>query len=811
MEASRTYSREAREAAFLLGGIGTGNVSLGSRGEFRDWEIFNKPGKRCQLPNTYFSIWARQAGKAPVAKVLESKLLPPHIMHNGYGPGTGGGLPRMDDSTMKGEYPFVWIDFEDSQLPVQVQLEAFTPFIPLNEEDSGIPGAYLTYRVRNTSSEPVTVTLAGSLMNPVGIEYEGDLSIEYGHFGEHVNELRTEAGFNGLYMHSNRYGEGDLKYGNMSLAAEAGYEQLTYKRVWYRGSWFDYLQEFWDDFAADGLLNDLGYDSPSPAGSPSTGTIGVRAELAPGECKDIRFVLAWYFPNRINGWSRDIRVKEPGREVAQNYYANQFDSSWSAASYLIGERERLTRQTAAFHDALFGSSLPRYVIESMANNLTTIRSNTCFRLKDGRFLAFEGTYDAIGSCEGNCTHVWNYAQSAAFLFPKLEQSMRRTELLDELNERGKMSFRAHTIFDCLWDWKEPGGPAAADGQLGSTLRVYREWKLSGDDQMLRELWEPLQRSMRFALEYWDTDGDLILDGQQHNTYDIEFFGPNPLTGVMLLAALKAMQKMAQHLQENELAQRYGEMFETSSKRLDELLWNGEYFVQRLEQIDEHKYQYGVGCLSDQMLAQQLAHLYGLGYLLPEAHVKSAVHAVFRYNFKEDFTDHVNCQRTYVLNDERGMTLCSWPHGGRPRLPFVYSDEVWTGVEYQVATHLVYEGFVEEALTVVRSVWERQDGYRRNPWNEIECGNHYARALASWGLLIAFSGFQFDMASRTIRFAPVLQEGAAEFAAFWSTGQAWGSYVQRLNEQGEWVPEVTVLYGDANGVRVTACGKQWILQ
>jgi hypothetical protein len=217
-------------------------------------------------------------------------------------------------------------------------------------------------------------------------------------------------------------------------------------------------------------------------------------------------------------------------------------------------------------------------------------------------------------------------------------------------------------------------------------------------------------------------------------------------------------------------------------------------------VNEHKYQYGIGCLSDQVLGQSLAHISGLGYILPEEHVKKAVKAIYKYNFKSDFRKIHSVQRTYVLNDESGLILCSWPKGGRPRLPFVYSDEVWTGIEYQVASHLIYEGFIDEGLSIVKAIRDRHDGYKRNPWNEVECGNHYARSLASWGVLIALSGFKYDMVNGKMSFKPVINE--KDFSCFWSTGKAWGIYNQKKNtDTGEVEWSIEVLYGSLDGIEV----------
>jgi uncharacterized protein (DUF608 family) len=349
--------------------------------------------------------------------------------------------------------------------------------------------------------------------------------------------------------------------------------------------------------------------------------------------------------------------------------------------------------------------------------------------------------------------------------------------------------------------------------MGSVLRAYREWLIGGDRAWLAKIWPGVKRAIAFADANWDPDDDGVFDGQQHNTYDIEFYGPNPLCGIYYLSALRAVEELARVIGEDALALRCRERFERGSARLDELLWNGEFYIQRLEDVNAYRYQHGVGCLSDQLLGQLHARILGLGDLLPAEHVRQAIGAVFMYNFRPDLGEHANCQRTYALNGEAGLLMCSWPRGGRPKLPFVYSDEVWTGVEYQVAAQLIYEGWVEQGLELVDAVRARHDGLRRNPWDEVECGHHYARAMASWALLPALSGFHCDMGAGTLSFAPRVEASteADRFSCFWSCGRGWGTYSQRRDEAtGAWLPEVQVLGGDMAGVRVRACGQEWVL-
>ena len=287
-----------------------------------------------------------------------------------------------------------------------------------------------------------------------------------------------------------------------------------------------------------------------------------------------------------------------------------------------------------------------------------------------------------------------------------------------------------------------------------------------------------KRSLEYAWEKWDMDRDGVLEGQQHNTYDIEFYGPSSFTGLFYLGALKTGALMAEAVGEKKTAQSLMEVFEKGRIAYDKLLWNGEYYDQRIPEDKKNEaYQYGKGCLSDQVLGQWFANVLNLGPLLDPKHVDKAVAAVFRHNWMPQVGKIPNIQRVYAVNDEAGLLLCSWPRGGRPKFPFPYCDEVWTGIEYQVAAHLIQSGKVDEGLCVVKGVRDRYAGHNRNPWNEIECGDHYARAMSSWSLILALSGFSYSGVSQEIGFNPKIHQ--ENFRCFWSCGSGWGSYSQKL--------------------------------
>jgi uncharacterized protein (DUF608 family) len=777
MKHSRTYHPDSTCVAFPLGGIGTGNISLGARGDLRDWEIFNSSNKGNSLPNTLFAIWCQSGESSPVCKVLEGPIQPPYPLSHGFHPWTASGLPRCQDTVFKAEYPFAQIKFIEPDLPVEIKLEAFTPLVPLHPDESGLPCAILTFTAQNTSPEVVSLTIAGSLINPVGqIAYDQYGNISTGGLGQNVNELRLEDDFHGIFLHSEKYSSADLLYGNLSLVTT--YPTITSRRAWLRGAWYDFLRDFWDDFSTDGRLDDPGYETPSPSGQTDTATLGVYDTLKPGETQAYRFILTWYFPNRPKSWKSPTNPHVS--QLIRNHYALYFNSSWAVARHLIENMDHLEGMTRKFHESLFSSTLPESVLGALSANIVPIRSNTCFWHEDGRFYGYEGCFDTHGCCDGSCTHVWSYAQTAAFLFPSLERQMRETEFVLETEADGYMSFRTYKTFSeqFVWSWGDQKPEAAVDGQMGSILRVLREWQLSRDRAWLERVWPGVKRALFYARQHWDTDGDGVLDGRQHNTYDIEFYGPNPLCSIYYLAGLRAVEELAKVMDEPDLADECHAAFIDSSKKVDAMLWNGEYFSQILQDVNQYKYQHGEGCLSDQLLGQLYARILDLGDLLDVEHIRSAARSIHHYNFKSTLRDHVNCQRTYALNDEAGLILCTWPRGGRPRQPFVYSDEVWTGIEYQVAAGLIYEGLVDEGLEIVRAVRDRHDGKRRNPWDEVECGHHYARSMSSWALLLALSGFHYDAHRGQLSFAPVISP--EDFRCFFSTGSGWGIYSQSLS-------------------------------
>ncbi len=779
----RRFTKDSlREIAFPLGGIGTGTVSLGGCGNFRDWEVFNRPNKGGVLPFTFVAMHLTGGGLAkPIVRVLERVPHPPYTGSSGVPRETGLGLPRFREAIFTGSYPFANLEFIDRKLPVEVSLEAFNPMIPLETADSSLPVAILTYRVLNRAASAVNAAIAFSILNPIG--YDGFTRLDDRHapfFGSNRNEFRVDADVPGLFLSSAKYPVTSPRYGSIALVMEPG--DLSYRLAWEHGEWFDEFQKWWDEFLARGRFPDNA-GSASEDQTSDYASLATHFQLKPGASKQVTFVLSWHFPNTEIYWKSEGEDFGEGRESdiaapLRNGYGTRWRSAWEPAAYTHRNIDSLFARSRKYRDSLYNSTLPAPLIDAVSSQSSILRTNTVMVMENQLTLAFEGCNDHGGCCPMNCTHVYNYEQALAHLYPELERSMRETDFLLNLRPDGSMSFRTPVPLHA-----QTGGRMmpAADGQMGCVMKVYREWLRGASDDWLRKLWPNVKRAIEYAWVQWDANRDGVMEGEQHNTYDIEFYGPNSMMGTLYLGALASGARMAAYLGDHAAAETYRHLFDQGRARLDRELWNGEYYVQHVDESRPAaaRYQYGEGCLSDQLLGQWFAEVVGLGNLLVPAHVRSALASIFRYNFNTDFSSFANAQRIYALDDEKGLLLCSWPKGKRPALPFVYSDEVWTGIEYQVAAHLIYEGMVQEGLAIVEAARARYDGRRRNPWNDFECGHHYARAMSSWSLLTAITGFHYSAPDKEIRFRP--RVSGAEFRCFYSTGTAWGSYMQQLAE------------------------------
>jgi uncharacterized protein (DUF608 family) len=784
--------------AFPLGGLGAGMVCIEGSGCISHVSVRNTP----DVFNEPFMMGAFSIkGEPSLARVLEGPV-PHHKIFGKPNAGNGSGqtsygFPRFRNSIFNARFPFGQVLLKDEHIPVEVKINAWSPFIPGDEDNSSLPVASLEYEFKNTSSKTIEGVFSYHAMNFMRVERPSEFGGNY-ELGGFVQGMK-----NGFVLSQKCHSQKPHFKGDFGIFSTDDHVIIDHSL--FRGGWFDARSIIWKDIANGNMPND-GVKERSTGAS-----LYIPVKLGPGDTKVVPLMFAWHVPySNIRRGPNDEKFTRISEECKSGlsdccspeyrsmfnepWYAGKFKDIHEVADYWVRNYSSLKKRSAQFSDTFYAQTLPNEVMEAVAANLTILKSPTVLRQKDGSLWAWEGCHDLGGCCHGTCTHVWNYAQAIPHLFPRLERSIRETEFNDDQNEQGHQTFRsALPVRE-----NNHGFHAAADGQLGGIMKMHREWKISGDTDWLKTMWPKVKKSMDYCIKTWDPKGKGILEEPHHNTYDIEFWGPDGMCTSFYLGALFAMTKMSNALSED--GSNYQALYEKGKSYLEFELFNGEYFIQKiqweglqtpspLEELEENwninyseearellkkegpKYQYGIGCLSDGILGAWIGSMCGLEDFIDADKVTSHLKSIHKYNLKKDLTDHVNPQRpAYALGDEGGLLLCTWPKGGALTLPFVYSNEVWTGIEYQVASHLMLMGEVEAGLDIVREVRKRYDGRIRNPFNEYECGHWYARALASYGLIQGLTGIRYDAINQTLFFDSKIGD---DFQTILSTENGYG--------------------------------------
>jgi len=803
-------NEQLNEISFPLGGIGSGSIGLAGNGMLKDWEIFNRPSKGSLNGYSFFAVGAKNSEKK-YCKVLNGDLTTnlngiyskKGFTGYGFGPDTKtmSGFPHFKNCEFDGEFPIANITFSDDDFPGEVKLTSFNPFIPLDYDNSSIPAAFFKITFTNNTDED--------------FEFESIFSVGNPYVGS--KNTASQAGNISMITLSNpNVSKADTNYGDLTVATIG--DNTFSQEYWYRGAWMDSIETFWNEFTEKTPRLKRTYDEPKENSKDTcslVNTITVKANSSESVC----FVLSWNVPTCYNYWVPETDEFYTDK-TWKNYYATLFEDSKASAEYSLKNWDMLYERTLLFKDTLFSSTLDPVILDAVSSTMSVLKSPTVLRLENGEFYGWEGVHELSGSCEGTCQHVWNYAYALCFLFPELELSIRDLELDYNTYNTGEMRFRLplplrENLFDLPKSERLKNGPkfrACLDGQMGFIIKAYREWKISGNDQWLKDRWEQIKTILEYAwspenADEWDKNKDGVLEGRQHHTLDMELFGPSAWLQGFYLGALKSAIEMADYLGDTEKVKEYSEIFNKGYNWTKENLFNGEYFIHKVnlndKSIPEHfdcmnywnsetneiKYQIGEGSSIDQLCGQWHANILGLGRLFDEEQIKTALKNMYKYNFKPSMRTHTNSWRNYSINDDAGAVMCDYPeHVYRPCHPVPYSTETMHGFEYEMAGLLISEGFIDEGITIIKSVRDKYQGHNRNPWNEIECGNNYARSMASFAFLPLFSGFTFDLPHKKIGFNPIVNK--ADFKCLWSLACGWG-YV----EISEATVTIKILEGD----------------
>jgi uncharacterized protein (DUF608 family) len=903
-----------------IGGLFAGQIYLGGDGKLWHWDIFN------QHTGTGADHYARP-------------LRPSSPLEQGFAirirsaAGTQDRIldrSRWRDISFCGEYPIGFVEYREPESPVTVRLEAFSPFIPLNSDDSSMPATVLEFTVRNESPIPVEVEFAGWLQNavclfsgasrlgqrrnrivrdpafwllecsaqeapPAGKASRPDILFEdfeqesYGDwtatgtaFGSRPAPLEKVPGYQGdlggkgkrvVNTHASAPGltveERDSATGTLTSRAfvvERNYinfligggahagktcmKLLVDDKVvlsatgknnnhmeplsWRVEPWLgktarlqivDQESGPWGNIGIDDIVfsdeprrpigrlseeKDFGtlglalleprsedsataliaeQDLPASAFSAKTGGASQQAtkpldqklvgalrrilKLGPNASGTATFVLSWHMPNL------KLDRLPPGR-----HYATRFDSAHAVTRYLAANYKRLAAETRLWHQTWYDSTLPHWFLERTFLNTSILATSTCYRFADGRFYGWEG----VGCCEGTCGHVWQYSHALARLFPELERVTReKVDFGLALRPDGAIHFRG-----------EFNDIPAIDAQAGTILRALREHHMSPDNSFLKRNWPSIKRAMEWLIAK-DGNGDGLIEGNQHNTLDTDWFGPVAWLSGLYLGALRAAEAMANETGDAEFAQKCRRILELGQQKLVSELFDGEYFSNKPDPGHLGAINSGSGCEIDQVFGQSWAFQVGLPRVLPKEQTVVALKSLWRYNFTPDVGPYraaYKAGRWYAMPGEAGLLMCTFPRadwdyaqakGKGPEWAAGYFNECMNGFEYQVAGHMLWEGLVTEGLAVTRAVHDRYHAARRNPWNEVECGDHYARSMASYGVFLAACGFEYHGPNGHLGFAPRMfatpqaalnapgTERATRFKSAFTTAEGWGAY------------------------------------
>ncbi len=774
--------------AFPIGGMGAGMFCLEGTGAVSHMSVrhhmdfFTEPGMFAAI---------HLKGVENGSKVLEIKS-PDWKKFGRPNSGRGNGqtllgMPRFDGGSFTARFPFAEIELIDEDIPIGIKVTGWSPFIPNDEDNSGLPAGALEYTFTNTSGRDIEAVFYYGANNNF-------MSLKHKTAPARIRPIDT-----GFVLTQEPVEGGAEPWTEGHFAIFTGDPATVVNHCWFRSLWYDPLTYAWQDISG-GVLR----DNP-PADDAKAAMLAVPLHLKKGESRTVKVNMVWYVPssgNHIGGDARNDQERGPCYDPAdyegipyyyKPWYSTRFKNVEEAAQYWKSNYDDLRAKSRLFADAFYASTLPAEVTEAVAANLSILKSTTVMRQHDGRLWCWEGNNDTSGSCHGTCTHVWNYAQALPHLFPAMERSLRETEFFVDQDTRGHQTFRANLPIRPV----EHGFHAACDGQFGGIVKAYRDWRISGDTEWMKRIYPLCKSSIDYCIRTWDPDEKGVIEEPHHNTYDIEFWGPEGMGMSFYAAALTAMIELGREFGDD--TSRYRALLEKCIAYMNGNLFNGEFFIQEVRWTDLKtpdptkqesyrrgyspeelavleaegpKYQYGKGCLSDGVIGGWMMRTAGLGDPMDQEKIAAHLRSVHKYNYLSSMKNHANPQRpTFAMGDDGGLLLCSWPHGGKPGRPFVYSNEVWTGIEYQVAAHLIFLGEVEKGLEIVRTVRDRYDGSVRNPFDEYECGHWYARAMSSYSLLQALTGVRYDAVGKTLYIDPRVE---GDFTSFISTATGFGT-------------------------------------
>lgn len=751
------YFKTKNELDFIgmpVGGIQTGTVYLGGDGRMWLWDIFNKNQSGIETKSIEYT--SESGKKRKITERDGAAYIDPSKNKGTVDQGFAFRIKKdnhtiikkmestdWDEIIFEATYPMAKVHYIDKQIGLEITANIFSPFIPLDEKNSGLPCTIYNFEIKNTTAIKADIAIIGWLENKASIRSATQQDQRENNFISYKNISIVQCSIQQNQSPTQKLAP---DFGTMCISALGKSKAQTNLSFPLTSKSFD--------------QSNINTETKSPNEKLIASTC-VQLTVMPNKTSEIDFVFSWHFVNLKLHKS----IEDTGR-----YYNNWFSDASKVAAYVFDHATQLKKQSKLWSTTFYDSTLPWWFLERTFLNISTLATTTAHRFESGRFYAWEG----VGCCEGTCTHVWQYAQAMARIFPGIEKDTRsRIDLGLSFQPDGMIWYRGEVV-----------KTAAIDGQAGTILRIYREHQMSSDHLFLKDNWDKIKQAIKYVI-HQDRNEDGMEDTPIENTLDAVWDGSIAWLVGLCIAAVKAGALMAEEMQDTEFQKLCNDYVHKGAKNMEEQLFNGEYFIHLPDSIKgrEKLGSYNT-CHIDQVYGQSWAHQVGMGQIINKEKTTAALRALWKYNFTPDVGPYIKERaggRPYVLPGEGGLVMNTnplnekKPYGEKVTWQLGYFHECMSGFEHQVAAHMMAEGMIEESLVITRMIHDRYHAAKRNPFNEIECSDHYARAMASYGTFLSACGFEYHGPKGHIGFAPKVND--TNFKAPFTTAEGWGSFEQ----------------------------------
>ncbi|HEX8546929.1 MAG TPA: GH116 family glycosyl hydrolase [Cytophagaceae bacterium] len=706
-------------SGLTLGGIGTGGIEIGHDGALYNWRIFNNfpkssgaPIKFTQDDLLYFIIKYQEGQKPPALRMLK---LQEEVLLNKITV-----LKGVEKVHFKATFPFATFKYHDADMPFEVELEASSFFIPNDLKNSALPAINFDFKIHSKSAKPVDISLVGCFRNTVGYDVIDK---------QYAAKLETIGGNHICTMACHGIDAKHTSYGSITLSSPA--TDTAYLLGW------DNKQKFYDNLLREAVLPNLDLTPDRNAMDRNTGTLkagefaysslSVSKTLFSNESIEHNFLFTWNFPNQYNQGFQNIEG---------NYYSNYFSTSNAIAEYVIAHKESLYKQTKAFIDNFYDTSLEPYVSDQINSHLNTLVSNSWLNQR-GDFGIQQGLSSDKAFGEISTVDVGMFTCPVISLFPQLQRNIMKAHERVMISGSDK-TFKIGPDFAKLIKGNKKD--VRLDLPMQYVIMVLRDFFWTNDKLFLEQRWPYITKALDYMLEL-DVNQDSLpeIPASEKAILETPMFGVSSYISTLWISALASAVEGAKVLNDYKAQVRYSVPLEKAKRVSEEKLWNGKYF--RFYN-DEANGKMNDGCFTNQLIGQWTNRMSGLGNIYSQEKTHSALKSIYEMSYKP----------------HRGVLNCSWKEEHSIDKEHKdewhkYSNNISSGTELGFASQLIYEGFYEEGLSVIKTVHDRYKATDKYFDHQLNGIGHQYLPLSSWTILNALLGLEINC--QTYSFSPKL--------------------------------------------------------